>query len=433
MTGTIEHKNAPISIYSFRDNDVNGKFGTSKTATGIDINAKYYTCAVQMNKRDGFVAGDVLEVTKGGKTCLVLATDVGGMPKAKVDLAKGAATVALGIDLKGNAVVQTDGKDNDPDGGFTVRKVGHVPDLRKYHNGKGQPTGKALTALNTISDINEGRKPISSLLAAGVFENVQIAERAISNASLANSGVNLPSNASMGGLIADMNTHGNTALGKKLSDIKSSYESRSSNLSENDKKNIASALTDLKKTTQSIYKSAKIADTDMSHMLALHTGPYSAAAILASPPASLIKDATVTIDKQKIAVNPQSVKGFIDEMKAAGVVPFEVAYENMKVLEFQDYTNQFCALQQNKAKQQTTQALSGALPANQKQDVNFMASILENMDSNMGGFISLLFSIMTMMNQGQTTAQQQTTSTSLPTPITPTTPATQKTAAPKSI
>ncbi len=164
--------NGKVSLYSFADNDVNGNFGTSVTASGINIRSDQYTAAVQMRGRDGLNIGDVLLVQKGDREVIVLATDVGGLPHAVVDIVDGKAGEALNMDLKrkGSAtstyVTTVDGT-NDPqlNKGYTVTRIGHVQGIRSQHDGKGNARdgSTAQEVLKTIKDINEGRKDITAL------------------------------------------------------------------------------------------------------------------------------------------------------------------------------------------------------------------------------------------------------------------------------
>lgn len=159
-----------VSLYSYADNDLNGNFGTAVTASGINIDPKQYTAAVQMRGRDGLNIGDVLLVQKGDKEVIVLATDVGGLPHAVVDIVDGKAGEALNMDLKrkGSAtyVATVDGR-HDPqlNQGYTVKRIGHVQNIRNQHDGNGNARdgSKAQEVLQTIKDINEGRKDIEAL------------------------------------------------------------------------------------------------------------------------------------------------------------------------------------------------------------------------------------------------------------------------------
>jgi hypothetical protein len=95
------------TTYNFADNDDGaGNFNTAATASGVPTSASNFTCAVPMrgtpnyNPDDPLVLGDIILLERGGRTVLVVATDVGGMPHpgSTVDLFKGVTTQAIGGD-----------------------------------------------------------------------------------------------------------------------------------------------------------------------------------------------------------------------------------------------------------------------------------------------------------------------------------------------
>ncbi|MBX9726901.1 MAG: hypothetical protein K2X09_06515 [Rickettsiales bacterium] len=107
-----------ITHYSWEDNNPNGNysnshypksqgFGSYETASGLNISAQHYTCAIPLMARgnykpqffhhkDPYQIGDLLYVWSPLGQVVVLATDEGIMPLGAVDLVDGVATRAIG-------------------------------------------------------------------------------------------------------------------------------------------------------------------------------------------------------------------------------------------------------------------------------------------------------------------------------------------------
>jgi hypothetical protein len=153
-----------ISGYNFHCNDVNGKFGTNQTATGIPISPTTYTAAMPMGEgRTPYKKGDIVLIhnTKNNKSALYQITDVGGLPHADIDIADGVGLKALGVDStigKGGGVIAVSQKDN-----FNIQRIGNVP--LAYGD-----TATAQAVQNVLADINQGKKPMSALKELGSFK-----------------------------------------------------------------------------------------------------------------------------------------------------------------------------------------------------------------------------------------------------------------------
>jgi hypothetical protein len=190
MATPYERPHSKITIYTPKDNvDGHGNSNTTATASQINIHPELPTVAVAPKKRDGFAIGDILLVEKENpkthkiEQVIVLATDVGGLPHGHVDFAIGNANEKLGVTLKGNSVVKSDGTD-DPHAhqGFKVTVLGHLPGVRnrENHDAQHRPAGNAKTVLDTIIAINKGEKtPIAleTLEQKGILEHVNVMER----------------------------------------------------------------------------------------------------------------------------------------------------------------------------------------------------------------------------------------------------------------
>lgn len=107
-----------ITHYSWEDNNPNGNysnshypksqgFGSYETASGLNISAQHYTCAIPLMARgnykpqfyhhaDPYKIGDLLYVWSPLGQVVVLATDEGIMPLGTVDLVEGFATRDIG-------------------------------------------------------------------------------------------------------------------------------------------------------------------------------------------------------------------------------------------------------------------------------------------------------------------------------------------------
>lgn len=107
-----------ITHYSWEDNNPNGNysnshypksqgFGSYETASGLNISAQHYTCAIPLKAQgsykpqffhhaDPYQIGDLLYVWSPLGQVVVLATDNGIMPMGAVDLVEGVATKAIG-------------------------------------------------------------------------------------------------------------------------------------------------------------------------------------------------------------------------------------------------------------------------------------------------------------------------------------------------
>ncbi len=180
-------KKVVSSSYSYCDNDVNGKFGTARTASGVDIDRNEYTAAVptqaatpgvrgskHYHQDDPYQIGDILLVERNKRQVLVVVTDVGTLPNAAVDLARGVATWAL----------LPEG--NDPKGGATGRST-TVTKVASVRTGSGMPDAERLrAAMRVVKRINHGERPMSHLFTAtlGVGGPQMVTELASNIASI---------------------------------------------------------------------------------------------------------------------------------------------------------------------------------------------------------------------------------------------------------
>jgi hypothetical protein len=223
-----------------------------------------------------------------------------------------------------------------------------------------------------------------------------------SEAAAANNGVTLPSSQSVSAVVADITAQGDKAFADKLNSIEKSYRERNGAIPENEKKTIAETLTALQKLTSDVYSKAGIEDNALSRMLALHVGPYTAAAIAKADDNAPLKDASVTIDGKKIIANKKSVESFLAEMRAGGIpIPANATFDTLTAGQFEQFTQQFYYNQTQQAASQAQQADAGTLPAPQKQNLGFMSDILKMMPPEMGMIMSLVVSLIGLMGFGQ--------------------------------
>ncbi len=148
---------ARISGYNkFCNDDGKGNFNTHATASGIPISNQHYTLAVPM-KNTSYNVGDVILVKNraNGKSAIFLATDVGGLPNADVDIVEGEGLKALGVtvtaggEANGKGVAAISQKND-----FDIQRIGEIDIKDKESVRKFQELSH---------QVNQGQKPLSAL------------------------------------------------------------------------------------------------------------------------------------------------------------------------------------------------------------------------------------------------------------------------------
>lgn len=140
----------PVATRVHRDAYVTAYNDRGRTSRGFWTNSAYPFVAVPMDGRHGYREGDIFAI-KGtnGVTQYAIAYDVGSMPNgAALDLYDGVLTRRLGMVLSGSSLSNSSG--------IQIQKIGHIP--LSYGD------ERMTSIVQTLNDINAGRKPLSSLM-----------------------------------------------------------------------------------------------------------------------------------------------------------------------------------------------------------------------------------------------------------------------------
>lgn len=207
--------------------------------------------------------------------------------------------------------------------------------------------------------------------------------------SVASSGVTLPSKSSIDGVALDLEAH-NPELAAQIRDIAEAYRDQDTQQTGQ----IAEAMDGLRSEITQVFEQAGIEPDMRDYTLAVHLGPYSAAALLQADGSTPVTE----ID----GIHPESLEIYAGELRETGVeLPQDLGQVSTDA--FIRASNGFFGQQVEQSTQRTRDAQddSGEQDEQQRQEATFFNSLLEGMTQEGGGFMSMLLMMVVSMAFGE--------------------------------
>ncbi len=202
-------------------------------------------------------------------------------------------------------------------------------------------------------------------------------------------------------------------LGQQLQSIEQQYSNRQIT----NEGQFRTTLQSLKSRMGEIYDEANVPKYDRTLTLGMHLGAYSAAALLNAPDNVTLDKASLTIDGKQVGMTRESVGAFFMEMREAGVdIPAGKNFTNITAGEFRGWSDAYFDAKLENAVDQTQRAQTGQLTQQEQQANTFFDPVSQMLGGELGGFISMIVSTISMLAGIMGGAKQQSQDIENPAP-----------------